>query len=52
MDPVANLAEQRKIVDRILNGDKWGSDDAYRLAELVEWLDIWRRKGGFDPYAA
>jgi hypothetical protein len=48
MDPEANLKDQRRLAERILNGD--GSEsDAYRLAELVEALDEWIAKGGFLP---
>lgn len=65
MDPVANIKEQREIAKQILkiwddcNGDgtltteqlEAVADHANRLAELVEALDEWRTKGGFDPYA-
>lgn len=47
MDPTANLAEQRRIVERIVNGDS--SADWSRLAELVEALDNWISNGGFLP---
>lgn len=56
MDPVANLNEQREIAARFMqaaDGDHDAVDpiaDGVRLAELVEALDLWRRKGGFDPY--
>lgn len=62
MDPNANLAEQRRIVARLMAA--WDSDastlsefldaiakDAMRLAELVEALDGWISKGGFLPDA-
>lgn len=54
MDPAANLSEQREISARLL-ADAYASDadyeaDAQRLAELVQALDEWRRRGGFDPY--
>lgn len=47
MDPNANLAEQRRIVARILDGDD--SADWSRLAELVQALDEWLTAGGFLP---
>jgi len=64
MDPVANIKEQRSEAKAILaiwddcNGDgtlttdqlEAVADHANRLAELVEALDAWRNKGGFDPY--
>ncbi len=49
MDPNANLAEQRRIVAQILDGDS--SADWSRLAELVEALDQWIAGGGFLPAA-
>lgn len=47
MDPNACLAEIRRQVKEQLYG---GCEcDAERLAELVEALDDWIRKGGFLP---
>ena len=54
MDPDANLAEQAKLARRILAADDAGDyadHDASRLAELVEALDEWIRRGGFLPQA-
>jgi len=53
MDPNANLAEQRRIAKRFLDGGdqttaEW-MGDAERLAELVEELDQWITRGGFLP---
>jgi hypothetical protein len=59
MDPIANIAGQRKVAAEIIRLVNHGDDDevvteietlATRLAELVQALDEWRRKGGFDPY--
>jgi hypothetical protein len=54
MDPDANLAEQRKIVARLLDDNQRKDDygraqDANRLAELVQALDEWLTRGGFLP---
>jgi hypothetical protein len=53
MDPNANLREQKEITERMLHPDSEHVDsgDAIRLAELVEALDEWIRKGGFLPSA-
>ena len=66
MDPIANINRQRELAPEIIdaldaNIDREGNlpDDvaqhvaelANELAELVQALDEWRRKGGFDPYA-
>lgn len=51
MDPDVNLAEQLKIAHRILNREPWSQMDGERLAELVEALDGWIRRGGFPPKA-
>lgn len=54
MDPVANLKRQRELVTKILTvgmTHEEMTDAGYELAELVQALDRWRRKGGFDPYA-
>ena len=51
MDPTANIDEQRRLAQRILDGEA-SEADVDRLAELVLALDEWRRKGGFDPYEA
>ncbi len=53
MDPTANLAEQRRIVARFIDGPADGhetaSSDHARLCELVEALDEWLSRGGFLP---
>lgn len=63
MDPNANLREQRELVDEINDiQDEVGDDGVltadqkedlaravFRLAELVEALDNWIRRGGFLP---
>jgi len=53
MDPNANLAEQRRIVARMLDEESEHIDtgDAVRLAELAQALDEWISKGGFLPDA-
>lgn len=48
MDPNANLDEQLAIAKRMLSG-VIDSNDAARLAELVESLDYWITGGGFVP---
>lgn len=50
MDPDANLAEQRRIVVRIIS-DNYHPHEVIRLAELVEALDNWIVSGGFLPAA-
>ena len=66
MDPSANIAEQCEIAAELLAICEQCDDDgrisdrdsgnvaeeAFRLAELVQALDEWRRKGGYDPYGA
>jgi len=64
MDPEANLSEQLSIAAEIIEiiderGDEDGNlcdedkdevvDNANRLAELVQALDEWLRRGGFLP---
>lgn len=56
MDPNANLKRQRELAAEIIDG--YGNRDASdiadlaaELAELVQTLDEWRLRGGFDPYA-
>jgi len=51
MDPNSNLKEQLEITERMLDPDSEyvDSGDALRLAELVEALNEWIRKGGFLP---
>ena len=64
MDPLANLREQRELAAGVLSSiraiDEQGADfderdslaeRAERLAELVQALDEWRLRGGFDPYS-
>ena len=48
MDPNANLAEQRRIAARFIDGL---SADTHRLVELVEALDRWISSGGSLPDA-
>lgn len=61
MDPKANIEEQRELAREILDlSEKLASVNenvfggivakADRLAELVQSLDEWRLRGGFDPY--
>jgi hypothetical protein len=54
MDPDANLQEQRRIAERLLDDNQrhdpyHREQDALRLAELVQALDEWITKGGFLP---
>ena len=51
MDPDANLKEQLELAKAILDGGQPGATryNAERLAELVEALDGWMVKGGFEP---
>jgi hypothetical protein len=55
MDPTANLEEQLRIANALVDGDHDHSDphemiaDANRLAELVIALDGWITNGGFFP---
>lgn len=50
MDPNANLATLRRLVDRIIAApDLAGQDDAIELATLTEALDNWLSRGGFLP---
>lgn len=55
MDPNANISEQRRIAARVKAtrdaGGEVDGDDADRLAELVDALDIWLARGGFLPDA-
>lgn len=53
MDPDANLAEQRRIIARMLadGSESIDTGDAVRLAELAQALDEWIAKGGFLPKA-
>lgn len=52
MDPSANLAEMRRIVARVNEGDSTDhSADLVRLAELFDALDNWIAGGGFLPTA-
>ena len=53
MDPNANLREQLEITEKMLDPDSEYVDtgDALRLAELVEELNEWIRKGGMLPNA-
>lgn len=47
MDPNANLEEQLRLAEAILDEGEEGN----RLAELVLALDEWIRRGGFLPEA-
>lgn len=51
MDPNANLREQLELTERMLDPDSnyVDSGDALRLAELVEALSEWLRRGGALP---
>lgn len=55
MDPTKNLSEQVELAKKMLKDyedlDSNGidQDDANRLAQLVEALDEWIRRGGFLP---
>ena len=56
MDPNANLEEQRKLAEKILQGieDTVGElddleKDSNRLAELVQAMDEWLSGQGFYP---
>lgn len=55
MDPNANLQEQLRIAQRILDASELEDDnilesgDAERLSELVLALDEWITRGGFMP---
>jgi hypothetical protein len=51
MDPNANLAEQRRIVTRVIAGDDSDAAHLARLADLVQALDEWISRGGFLPDA-
>jgi len=54
MDPNANIAEQLRLAERILNPDASDDEvvsDALDLAELVHSLDDWICKGGALPEA-
>jgi len=54
MDPEANLEEQRKLAEEILDavdGGRWVPEAAAaRLSELVLALRTWRTTGGWDPH--
>lgn len=53
MDPTANLADQKRLAERMLRDfadtGRVLPEDAERLAELVLALDEWLRRGGFLP---
>jgi hypothetical protein len=48
MDPNANLAELRRIVERHANSEA-SEGDYSRALDLVEALDDWIARGGFLP---
>jgi hypothetical protein len=53
MDPDSNLKEQLELSSSLLCCEE-GADiysEALRLADLVEALDEWIKKGGFLPSA-
>jgi hypothetical protein len=63
VDPDANLEEQRKLAGQILElankvirsgeggaRDRSLADYGFRLAELVDALDVWMSGGGFSPW--
>ena len=47
MDPTANLAEQREILEALEDG--FGAADLERLAELCKAMDEWISEGGALP---
>ena len=50
MDPDANLEEQRRLAEEILDDESpVDNTKSLRLAELVQALDEWIRAGGFLP---
>jgi nitroreductase len=58
MDPNENIKRQRELAAQLVANDQSVKgyyndldDAATELAELVQALDEWRLKGGFDPYA-
>lgn len=59
MDPNANLAEQRELANKILVCSDREHEaalctcrgDGERLAELMQALDEWIKRGGFKPDA-
>lgn len=58
MDPNANLAEQRELIQRIINehdkphpDPERMADYAARLTGLTEVMDTWLSSGGFLPAA-
>ena len=54
MDPTANLAEQRRLVEELHHGnlsEMDAADAGRRLADLVKALDEWLSGWGFLPAA-
>jgi hypothetical protein len=49
MDPDESRDAQRRLAERMLEGEAPHPSDAVRLAELVLALDNWLRAGGFPP---
>jgi membrane-bound lytic murein transglycosylase MltF len=51
MDPDANLTEQRRLAARLVAYDQNTAhmEEARRLAELVEAMDVWLKNGGRLP---
>lgn len=54
MDPTANLAELRRLIERFNKAQDIGEPlvdmtDAYRMAELIEALDEWISRGCYLP---
>ena len=49
MDPNANLEEQKRIAESLLESEKYDLYDVNRLVELVLCLCDWVRGGGFLP---
>lgn len=56
MDPIVNINRQRELAAKLIalrdsENVRHLADLDDELAELVQALDEWQRKGGFDPYA-
>jgi hypothetical protein len=49
MDPNANLAELRHLLELRDNNGDWPHHEANRFGELFEALDEWITSGGFLP---
>ena len=49
MDPKETLEEIRKLYRAIIDWP-YSEADALNLAELIEGLDLWMIRGGFNPW--